>query len=106
MCGARFESTQANRAIVMTADLLSELMNRQVVLDLTSPYVIVGTLVGCDEKYLVLEEADVHDLRDTATTRDVYVVDVKRLGINVNRKRVLVRRPEVVSLAALDDVVD
>ena len=84
---------------------ITELLNRQVVLDASSPFVYAGTLVGEDERYLVLEEADVHDLRDTATTRELYVVQLKRLGINANRRRVLVRRDEVVSLAALDDVL-
>ncbi|MCH8244092.1 MAG: hypothetical protein IH897_16000 [Planctomycetes bacterium] len=53
----------------------------------------------------ILEDADVHDLRDTTTTRELYVVEAKRLGIHANRQRVLVRRDEVASLAALDDVL-
>ena len=86
-------------------ELIQKLMNRQVVLDVSSLFVYVGTLVGQDDHYLVLEDADVHDLRDTSTNRELYVVDIKRLGINPNRRRVLVRREEVVSLAALDDVI-
>ena len=58
-----------------------------------------------DDKYLVLEHADVHDLRDTNTTRELYVVDSKRLGIRKNRERVLVRIEEIVSISALDDVI-
>jgi hypothetical protein len=86
-------------------ELIAELMNRQVVFDVSSPFVYAGTLVGEDERYFVLEDADVHDLRDTTTTRELYVVEIKRHGINPNRRRVLVRRDEVVSLAALDDVL-
>ena len=86
------------------SDFIRELMNRQVVLDVSSLFVYVGTLVGEDDRYLVLEDADVHDLRDTSTTRELYVVEIKRLGLNPNRSRVLVRREEIVSLAALDDV--
>lgn len=86
------------------SDFIRELMNRQVVLDVSSLFVYAGTLVGEDDRYLVLEDADVHDLRDTSTTRELYVVEIKRLGLNPNRSRVLVRREEIVSLAALDDV--
>ena len=86
-------------------ELIAELMNRQVVLDVSSPFVYAGTLVGEDDRYLVLEEADVHDLRDTTTNRELYVVEIKRHGINPNRRRILVRRDEIVSLAALDDVL-
>ena len=46
-----------------------------------------------------------HDLRDTTTTRELYVIDSRRLGIRTNRERVLVRLEEIVSLSALDDVI-
>lgn len=88
------------------ADEYSELIGREVVLDAASPYVIVGRLVSQDHRYLLLEDADVHDLRDTKTTREVYVVDSKRHGVRANRRRVWVRRDDVVSLSALDDVID
>lgn len=90
----------------MTEDrsLLTDYFNREVVLDLTSPYVILGTLVGEDHRYLVLREADVHDLRDTSTTRDLYLVECRRHGVRPNRTSVLVRKDEVVSISALEDV--
>ena len=48
----------------------------------------------------------VHDLRDSTTTRELYVLDSKRHGTRSNRTRVLVRREEIVSLSALDDVIE
>ena len=86
-------------------ELLEPLLGKQVIFDMSSPFVILGTLTGGDESYLTLDEADVHDLRDTTTTRENYVVDSKRYGIRVNRQRVLVRVTEIVSLSVLDDVV-
>lgn len=77
---------------------------KEVVLDLRSQYVCIGTLIGEDHRYLILKNADVHDLRDSATTRELYVLDCRRHGVNWNRKRVLVRRDEVVSLSLLSDV--
>ncbi len=81
-------------------------MGQPVVLDVTSPYVYVGTLSEVDHKYLILTDADVHDLRDTTTTRELYVLDSKRHGLSVNRKRVYVNRHEIVSLSALSDVIE
>ncbi|MCA8996137.1 MAG: hypothetical protein KDA80_04110 [Planctomycetaceae bacterium] len=75
-----------------------------VVLDMASPYVILGKLTGEDGSYFVLEEADVHDLRDSSTTREQYVLDSRRHGIGINRKRVFVAKADVVSLSALSDV--
>jgi small nuclear ribonucleoprotein (snRNP)-like protein len=84
---------------------LDQLIGREVVIDVVSPFVYLGKLIGYDEKYLALERADVHDLRDTATTRELYVIDSKRLGIRANRERVLVRVGEIVSVSALEDVI-
>ena len=92
----------------MTADSRSEfdsLVGREVVIDVVSQFVYLGKLTGAEAKYLVLEQADVHDLRDTTTTRELYVVDAKRFGVRANRERVLVRIEEIVSLSALDDVI-
>jgi hypothetical protein len=87
------------------APALNALIGRQVVLDVATPFVYVGTLAGQDDRYLILTDADVHDLRDSNTTREAYVHESRLHGIGVNRRRVLVRREEVVSLSALDDVV-
>ncbi len=67
------------------SDALTTLQGREVVLDLASPYVVIGTFAGGDHRYLVIEQADVHDLRDSHTTRELYVLDTKRHGVRANR---------------------
>lgn len=83
---------------------LTAYLGREVVLDAASQYVVLGTLVGEDHRYFILEKADVHDLRDSKSTRELYLVDCRRHGIRVNRTRVLVTKSEIVSLSALADV--
>lgn len=85
--------------------VLDALIGRQIVVDTSSPYVYIGTLAGHDHRYVILEQADVHDLRDTTTTRENYIVDSRRFGVRPNRDRVYVRIGDVVSLSALDDVI-
>jgi hypothetical protein len=77
-----------------------------VVLDLVSPFVCVGLLVEVDRDCLLLEDVDLHDLRDTATTREAYVLEVRRHGTTSNRRRIWVSIREVVSLSRLEDVID
>ncbi|MFG0335986.1 MAG: hypothetical protein ACF8TS_21720 [Maioricimonas sp. JB049] len=86
-------------------DDFAPLLGQNVVLDVAAQYVYIGRLAGSDHKYLILEEADVHDLRDTTTTRELYVLDTRRHGVSVNRQRVFASRDQIVSLSALDDVV-
>ena len=86
--------------------MLDEFVGKIVVLDLRSPFVCLGTLQRLDEMYLEVRNADFHDLRDTQTTRENYVISSRQTGIKRNRKRVLVTRSEVVAVSAFEDVVD
>jgi small nuclear ribonucleoprotein (snRNP)-like protein len=84
--------------------MLDELLNEKVVIDFHSEYVCLGTLKGFDEHFLELRNADLHDLRDTDTSRENYVAASVATGVKRNRKRVLVSRTEIVAIARLDDV--
>jgi hypothetical protein len=84
--------------------MLQEMLGQQVVVDLRSPYVCLGTLSRLDELYIELNNADLHDLRDTHTTRENYVAASHTTGIKRNRKRVLLPRTEVVAVSRLEDV--
>jgi hypothetical protein len=85
--------------------VLEELMGQKVVIDLRSHYVCLGTLLRADEHFVELRNADLHDLRDTETTRENYVADSRVTGIKRNRKRLLLVRADIVALARLEDVV-
>jgi hypothetical protein len=86
--------------------MLEELIGQKVVIDLRSSFVCLGTLERVEERYLELRNADLHDLRDTQTSRENYVAASLATGIKRNRKRVLVSREEMVAIARLDEVVD
>lgn len=75
-----------------------------VVLDFRSSYVCLGTLVSLDDEFLEVIDADLHDFRDSAATREVYVYDSARLGIRRNRSRVLVRRSDLIALTRFSDI--
>jgi hypothetical protein len=86
--------------------MLQDFMGQRVVVDMRSPFVCLGTLKRIDELWLELVNADLHDLRDTQSTRELYVADSRATGIKRNRKHVLVVRADVVAVSLLDDVVD
>jgi hypothetical protein len=84
--------------------MLDEFLNEKIVVDLKSPFVCLGTLVRFDEQFLELKGADLHDLRDTDTSRENYVAASVATGIKRNRKRVLLVRADVVAVSRLVDV--
>jgi small nuclear ribonucleoprotein (snRNP)-like protein len=86
--------------------MLDEMLNQKVVIDLRGEYVCMGTLRSVSDYALDVRNADLHDLRDTDTSRENYVAASVATGIKRNRKRVIVFRSEVVAISLMDDVVD
>jgi len=86
--------------------MLDEFVNEKVVIDCRSEYVCIGTLKGYNDHFLDLRNADVHDLRDTDTSRENYVAASVATGVKRNRKKVLIWRTEIVAISRLEDVVD
>ena len=86
--------------------MLDAFLDAKVVVDLSSTFVCLGKLTRFDDHFLELKNADLHDLRDTETTRENYVAASVATGIKRNRKHVLIRRDQMVAISKLDDVVD
>jgi small nuclear ribonucleoprotein (snRNP)-like protein len=86
--------------------MLEQFIGKKVVIDLSSQYVCIGKLQSFDDHFLELQGADLHDLRDTETTRENYIAESRATGVKRNRKRLLLMRREIVAIALLDDVVD
>ena len=84
--------------------MLHEMVGSKVVVDLHSPYVCLGTLLRLDDHFLELKNADLHDLRDTHTTRENYVAASLTTGVKRNRRRVLLNRRDVVAVARFEDI--
>src|SRR5207237_7068574 len=100
------DSPAGNPGPGRAAGVLDELMGQKVVVDLRSHYVCLGTLLRADDYFLELRNADLHDLRDTETTRENYVAASRATGIKRNRKRVWVVRADIIAISRLEDVVD
>ena len=85
---------------------MEDFIGKQVVVDVEAPFVYLGRLHAIHDKTLVLKAADVHDLRDSTTTREVYVRQVRVHGIQPNRKSVHIRLEKVVSISPIEDVIE
>jgi small nuclear ribonucleoprotein (snRNP)-like protein len=86
--------------------MLETMVGQKVVVDLRSEFVCLGTLMGFDDHFLNLKNADLHDLRDTETSRENYVAQSHATGIKRNRKHVLLVRDEIVAIALMSDLCD
>ena len=90
----------------MDEDMLEELIGVEVVIDLRSTYVCLGKLTAVTADFLELRNADLHDMRDTDTTRENYVAASAATGIKRNRKKLWLMRSEMVAISRLTDVAE
>jgi small nuclear ribonucleoprotein (snRNP)-like protein len=84
---------------------LQDLIGQTVVIDLRSSFVCLGVLRGWSDQFLRLQNADIHDLRDSPTTRENYIAEAKLTGIKVNRRELRLAVRDVVAIANFADVV-
>ncbi len=82
------------------------LIGEAVVVDVDGPIVYIGTLTNADSEFLVMEDVDVHNLTDSPTTREKYIIDARQLGVRANRKKAQLRLARVVSVSRLEDVIE
>lgn len=85
-------------------EFLAALRGRIVVVDLEGPWIAFGRLESWSVAHIELADADLHDLREGTSTRDVYALETQRYGVRVNRRRVSLKLDTVVAVSALDDV--
>jgi len=88
---------------------LHQFVGQSVVLDTQGSLIYIGRLEAYDERGYWLAEADVHDCKDSHTTKEKYVNDshlLEKSGVRqTNRRRVFVERIAIVSISALADVI-
>ena len=84
----------------------SDLVGERVVVDTDTTKLVVGTLEDAGAHFIALAEADVHDMRDSSVTSEVYTLEAYKYGVRANRRRVFVRTDRVVCVSLLKDVID
>ena len=88
------------------AEELQEFIGKEVVLDSSSYYLYIGTLEKVSEHFFVLSQVDVHDSRESAASKEVYILEARRHGIKANRKQTTVFRKDVGSVSLLSDILE
>jgi len=87
------------------AQELAGLVGEQVVLDTKGPFLYIGTLERVECGTVLLSEVDVHDLRESSSSADLYLIETLKHGVRTNRKSVYVLTREIVSISRLTDIV-
>ncbi len=83
---------------------LKDYLDKIVVLDTDSRWLYIGTLKAIEEDCYTVEDVDAHDLKETTTSRQNYLIGAKTHGLIVNRKLVRVRKAKVIGISTLEDI--
>jgi hypothetical protein len=86
-------------------DELGAFIGQDVVLDTRGQLLYIGKLKHAGDWFIELVDADVHDLQESRTSKELYVLDAAKYGVKKNRHSVHVRKVEVVSISKLSDVI-
>lgn len=89
---------------MMNKETFKKFLKKKIIVDTRSSWVYIGVLEKASDDTIVLGEVDVHDSNETATSKEIYVMDSAKTGIKSNRNRVVVNLEYVVSFSLLDDV--
>ena len=77
-----------------------------VVCDLADSHLIIGTLVEAGPHHVAFTDADLHDHRESNSSKDVYLIETRKFGVRANRTRVTVPRQLVIAVSRLDDIAE
>ncbi len=86
-------------------EILNGFVGKIVVVDTDSRWIYIGTLRKVERDFLILENADAHDLNDTISTREEYIRSSRMNGVVVNRREVWIKEDKIVGVSLLEDVI-
>ncbi len=93
-----------NDALTNAPAWLLDYVGAVVVVDLDEQFLVLGTLRSISAEHLGFTDADLHDHRESNSTKEVYVIESRSLGVRVNRQRLDIPLTRMIAISRLDDV--
>lgn len=89
----------------MTSSAMEKHIGKIVVLDTGTTLMYIGNMASIDTHFITMNDVDVHDRTDAGTTKEQYLIDAVKYGVKKNRKSVIVKMSEVISVSLLEDII-
>jgi len=87
------------------SDALQFMVGRLVVAEIGDDFTVFAELEAVSSGHLFFRNADLHLQSEANSSRDVYAIETKEIGIRPNRATLLVPMSRLISICPLEDVV-
>ncbi len=88
----------------MSTSWLQGYVDKEVVAEIGDGFTVFGTLIDVDDHHLLFADADLHHQGEANSSRDVYALETRDLGIRRNRERLAVPQGRLIAIALLREV--
>ena len=83
-------------------DWLTPYVGKAVVADIDEFFMVLGIVHAVSADCIVFTDADLHDHREANSTKEVYAIESKKIGVRVNRTQVAIPRHRLVAISLLE----
>ena len=84
--------------------MFDDYLHQAVVVDALGSFVYLGTLRAVYPEFIELENADVHDIHDSPSTKEHYLRNALVTGIRPNRKSCRIDKNKIISITLFSEI--
>lgn len=84
--------------------MFDDYIQESVVVDTFSSFIYLGTLKAVHQDFIELENADVHDIHDSNSTKENYLRNALITGIRPNRKTCRIDKSKIISITLFSEI--
>ena len=84
--------------------MFDDYLHQAVVVDTSGSFVYLGTLKAVHLDFIELENADVHDMNDSHSTKENYLRNALITGLRPNRKSCRIDKNKIISITLFSEI--
>jgi len=85
--------------------MYSKFLSKQIVVDVSGNFIYLGTLSKVQESWIELENVDIHDMLDSSSNKEAYIISAKITGIRANRRNISIDKDKIISISLFSDII-
>ena len=84
--------------------MFDDYIHQKIVVDASGSFIYLGTLKAVHRDFIELENADVHDIHDSNSTKENYLRNALITGIRPNRKSCRIDKNKIISITLFSEI--